>query len=459
MLARLARMLGFPKRSLDAAAGGRRWADDRRVTSPGALQAGAATIAARAAHFAANDALGSRIVESLTSNIVGVGIKPRSLLESEPVRRRLHARFRAWTDEADADGRMDFFALQAALVRDMVVTGEGLAVFTTSPSGAPQLRRLHPEQLDRSVTRPAEGGGIVHLGVEMDRGGRVVAYHIREDAPGSPFGMPSAPIRMPASEVIHLFRPLMPGQVRGLSWFTAVLVPAKELDALADAMLVRAKVAALFAGVVMDADGSGLLQGEGSDGTVTASLEPGALVSLPPGKSVEFADVPDQGGAAGLMVSTMRLIASGAGVTYEQASGDYSHTNYSSARAGLLEHRKFIETVQHHTVAFQLLRPVWNRFARWQVLMGGLPATLYQPALAVDWLPPGWPQVDPQKEIEATVAAINAGLKSRSEAIAERGLDAEDVDRQIAADAARLAKLGVVLQPAPSTSTTKEPAQ
>ncbi|MDF2119543.1 phage portal protein [Roseiarcaceae bacterium H3SJ34-1] len=463
MLSVFRRIMGLGKRSLDAAAGGRRWADDRRLPSATSLQASAATVGARAAYFAANNPIGSRIVESLVSNIIGTGIKPRSLVETEVIRTRLHRRWRAWTDAADADGAADLYGLQALLVRDMVVYGEGLAAFLAAPSGAPQLRRLHPEQLDRSITRPAGDGGIIHMGIELDRSGRRVAYWIRQSPPGDPFGFSVAPIRVPAADVVHIFRPLVAGQLRGVSWLAPVLLPAKELDALADAMLVRAKVAALFAGVVVDADGTGALPTDGAGDPSIASLEPGAMINLPPGKSIEFPDMPDQGGAAHLLTATMRLIAAGAGVTAEQASGDYSQINYSSARAALIEFRKFIESVQHHVIAFQLLRPVWSRFIRWQVLQGGVSAATYSAdrsaVEAVDWLPPRWDQVDPLKDTQAAVLQIENGLKSRSEFIAERGLDAEDVDRAIAADAARLARLSVALRPASNIIPVKEEQQ
>ncbi|MBP0574694.1 hypothetical protein J8J27_28700, partial [Mycobacterium tuberculosis] len=65
-------------RSLDAAGGGRRWADVRTVSSSGIVHAGASTVAARAAHFVLNDPRGARIVETLSANLVGTGIKPRS---------------------------------------------------------------------------------------------------------------------------------------------------------------------------------------------------------------------------------------------------------------------------------------------------------------------------------------------------------------------------------------------
>ncbi|NDC76245.1 phage portal protein, partial [bacterium] len=63
---------------------------------------------------------------------------------------------------------------------------------------------------------------------------------------------------------------------------------------------------------------------------------------------------------------------------------------------------------------------------------------------AAKWIPQGWSWVDPQKEFNAMKLAIRAGLMSRSEAISGNGYDAEDVDREIAADNARADALGLV---------------
>jgi len=448
-LARFLRRQAPPSatRSLDAAGGGRRWADARTVTSSGAVHASAATVAARAAHFALNDPRGARIVEMLTANIVGTGIKPRSLHPSEAVRARLHRGWIAWTDRADAEGRGDAYLLQALAARDLVTFGEALFLLGADASGAPTLRRLHPEQLDRSVTRRLDGGGAIVQGVEFDASGRIVAHHVRPVMPGDPLaGLALAPMRVPASDVVHLFRPLMPGQVRGLSWFAPVLLSAKELDALLDAMLVRAKVAAMHVGVITAPDGAVSYNGTQDGDALDVTLEPGAMPVLPPGRAVEFMDIPDQGGASALLVETLRAIAIGTGVTYEQLSGDYSKVNYSSERSAKLEFRRFIEGIQHHLMVFGFCRPTWDRFIRWQVLTGAVPAAAYladASAFGAKWLPPAWPWVDPLNDTAAAETALRNRLRSRSEIIAERGYDAEDVDAEIAADRARLAGLGI----------------
>jgi capsid protein len=69
----------------------------------------------------------------------------------------------------------------------------------------------------------------------------------------------------------------------------------------------------------------------------------------------------------------------------------------------------------------------------------------------VKWIPQGWQWVDPQKEFNAMLTAIRAGLLSRSEAISAFGYDAEDIDREIAADnaAGRCTRPGVRVRPAP----------
>jgi capsid protein len=63
--------------------------------------------------------------------------------------------------------------------------------------------------------------------------------------------------------------------------------------------------------------------------------------------------------------------------------------------------------------------------------------------IACSWLPPKWDWVDPLKDAKAEIEQIGAGLKSRTQALAERGLDAEQVDAEIAADREREQRLGL----------------
>ena len=61
----------------------------------------------------------------------------------------------------------------------------------------------------------------------------------------------------------------------------------------------------------------------------------------------------------------------------------------------------------------------------------------------VNWIPPGWDWVDPEKDASADAIAIAAGLKSRREVVAARGYDIEQLDAEIAADKAREKTMGL----------------
>jgi hypothetical protein len=73
----------------------------------------------------------------------------------------------------------------------------------------------------------------------------------------------STTVRVDAAEMIHLFRPLRPGQIRGEPWLARALVKLNELDQYDDAELVRKKTAAMFAGFVTRMSPEDNLLGEG----------------------------------------------------------------------------------------------------------------------------------------------------------------------------------------------------
>jgi lambda family phage portal protein len=167
-----------------------------------------------------------------------------------------------------------------------------------------------------------------------------------------------------------------------------------------------------------------------------------------------------------------RAVAAAMGVTYEQLTGDLTQVNYSSIRAGLLEFRRRVEALQHGVIVHQMCRPIWNAWMDQAVLEGSLAlpgyatdAKVRRDYQACKWIPQGWQWVDPLKEADAMKAAIRCGLMSRSEAISANGYDAEDVDREIAADNARADGLGLVLDSdprfdlAPSAAATAASAE
>lgn len=137
-----------------------------------------------------------------------------------------------------------------------------------------------------------------------------------------------------------------------------------------------------------------------------------------------------------LIKMSMQQLAAGLGVPVFTLSGDLSGANYSSLRAGLIPFLQRMEQVQYHVLVPQFLNPVWREVARWAATNGDLPAFESDPRrfLKAEWLPPRPLQVDPLKDVQATVAELEAGLVSRKKAVAERGWALADLDAEIAAD-------------------------
>lgn len=430
-------------RTYQAAQGGRRGSALKTMHSPLASIAQArGTLAARARYLAANNPLAESAVQAWVTALVGTGIKGQAKAPA-PLRGLLNDAFENWADDADADGISDFYGQQSLIIRRVVIDGEALAIFVQQDNRL-KLRILEAEQLDASHTATLSNGNVIVQGVEHDQSGKRVAYHIFDRPAGIDIAVTRSRTRYPASEVLHVFRRDVPGQVRGISWFAPVLVRMADLDGWRDAQLVRQRMAAMLAGFITSVDGtSAPLEGEQTGSTVLGGMEPGLLQYLAPGEDIRFSEPANMGAEVlGFAKITEREIASGLGIPAYLLTGDLSDVNYSSIRAGLVEFRRRVESLQHSMLAFQFLRPVWRRWATLEVLSGRVAATLPE-ALPVSWITPKQHFVDPAKDVEAEISAINAGLMSRREAVAARGIDIEALDAEIAADKARAASLGL----------------
>lgn len=452
-------------RRFDAAGGGRRWGGTphfgRTATE---VAAATATIRSRARHAFANHPYIANGVQALVTGLAGAGITPTSQATNEGTRARLTTLFSTWADDADHDGRTDFFGLQAAAVLATIVDGEAFVLLRHDAEDRLRLQLLPAELCDESLTRTTEGGGYIVQGVEFDAAGQRVAYWILAHCPTDAFAGNAAPAqRIASDDVVHLFRPLGAGQVRGLSWLAPILLAANEFDKLADALVMNAQVAAMFVGLVVDQNGTAggdFFDGSRDGNVLEAGLQPGTLQFLPPGYDVRWS-TPQ---AANQGVETARLtlegIAAGLGVPVHLLTGDLRQANYSSLRASLVSFRQRMEAVQFHTIIPQLCRPVWERFVGTAVLLDDLALDDPREGFPCEWLPPAQPWVDPLKDAEATAAMIAAGLMSRRQAVAALGYSIERLDAEIAADRAREARLGLVFgdQPAaPAKPNKPEP--
>ncbi|MBF0339674.1 MAG: phage portal protein [Magnetococcales bacterium] len=477
LLNRFAKLV-FPSRKASAAgyeaASSRGQLSNWRPGSEGVnslLFGNAAILRDRSRELVRRNAWASSGVESLVSNLVGTGIKPRSIVTDPAFNEKVHYLWDSWVREADAHGVLGFYGLQALAVRAMVEGGEVLVRMRNRlPSdglSVPfQIQLLEPEHLPFTLNQDQPNGNRVRGGIEFDRINRRVAYHLYPEHPGERnmfFSGSGVAIPVPASEIVHLYRPLRPGQTRGEPWLTQALVKLHQLDQYDDAELIRKKTAALIAGFVTEPSIDDPFAGENdqdvdSHGVAQIPWSPGTMQKLLPGEDVKFSDPTDVGGQYEIfMRMQLRSVAVAMGIPYEQLSGDLTGVSYSSIRAGLVEFRRRMEQWQQTIIIHQFCFPIWERWMDQAVLSGALRAPGYaarrREYQAVKWIPHGWSWVDPLKDITATVMMIRAGLTSRDQAVAELGYSAEEIDQAIANEQERADRLGLVLDSDPRKRT------
>jgi lambda family phage portal protein len=436
-------------RSFDAAAGGRRWHGAGVTPSiQAAVLAGREPVARRARDASINQPLANSAVEVWTGEAIGTEMRPVPQTGDDALDKIIADRFESWTDNADYFGLESFYGWQATAARRAFVDGEYFTLLVFDGDEL-RLKALDPAQVNPALSMELPGGGLVIAGVEVNEGGKPIAFHIyRNWIPGLPLLRGLESVRIDAADVLHLFRPDAAGQTRGMSRLASVLLRLRELDSLTDGQLVRLKIGALLAGFVTDADGT-LLQ----DGTAPgeASLEPGTMQRLRPGESVEFSKPPEIGAESNeFQRAVIREIGAGVQIPSFMLDHDMSQINFSSARTAIIAFRRRIEAWQDH-FAFQMLRPVYRRWLTVELLSGRVTAPMNESTLRHKWIAPKGQWLDPLKDAQAEALAIASGLTSRREAVAARGIDVESLDAEIAADRAREARLGISFAPPQQT--------
>jgi lambda family phage portal protein len=413
-------------------------------------------ITARARWLVRNNGYAVNAVESWAANTVGDGIKPISKIGDAARKEELQRLWLAWTDEADAEGLTDFYGLQRRAAREVFLAGEVFFRIRIRRAGdglsVPlQLQMLPAEMLPLEQTGIAVNGNVIRQGIEFDRIGRRVAYHFFRRHPGDSTdpGLAGEIVRVPASEVIHVIDPVEGGQLRGVSKLAPAIVKLFLLDQYDDAELDRKKVAAMYAMFVTSpAPENPLAPAEDDETPAGVEISPGQIVRLDPGEDVTVGQPADSGGTyEPFQYRTLLQISAALGIPYPYIANDMVKGNFSNSRLALIEFRRRVSAWQHSVMVYQLCRPVYARWMDAAVLSGALTLPGYEAnrvqLLTADWLPTKWDWVDPLKDANAEIASIEAGLKSRTQAIAERGYDAEQVDREIAAERERERLLGL----------------
>lgn len=401
---------------------------------------------------------------TLTTNVVGWGIQPKPKIDGEALGLTDEARdewerntlreFRLWAENpmCDAERQQNFYGLQQLAFLSELVSGDVFVLFGMKENKrTPYTTTLRVLEADRvstpdsqegeSESTETESGGRIVDGVEIDKEGAVIRYHIASrhplmenataeiewvpiDAIGKDTGYPN---------VLHIMTVERPEQRRGIPFVAAQIEQIKQLDRYLTSELAANVVSSMLtAFIISDADDGklGMEDAVNEDEKVTddelkLELAPGAIYSMPPGKKIQELNPLRNNSAFESFVSTMEtLIGASMGIPKEVLVKKYE-SNYTAARGALLD---FWREVRVRRTAFNASfnQPIYEQWLSEAVANGRIeaPGFFDDPAIRQAWCGCMWMgasmgHVDPLKEVKAATERIANNITTQEQEASE----------------------------------------
>src|ERR1035437_2450640 len=139
--------------------------------------------------------------------------------------------------------------------------------------------------------------------------------------------------------------------------------------------------------------------------------------------------------------------AAAVGLPYEIFSGDIRQVSDRTLRVLINDFRRFAEQRQWQIIIPMLCQPVIEWFAEAALLAGKITIDELESVRRVEHAPHGWQYIHPVQDPAGKKIEVDAGFRSRSSVIGERGDDPDLVDEERQLDAERAKALGLDLGP------------
>ena len=401
---------------------------------------------------------------TLTTNVVGWGIQPKPKIDGEALglsdeaqdewERNTLREFKLWAENpmCDAERQQNFYGLQQLAFLSELVSGDAFVLFGMKENKrTPYTTVIRILEADRvstpdsqdgeSESTELDGGGRIVDGVEIDKEGAVVRYHIASrhplmenatdivewtaiDAIGKDTGYPN---------ILHIMTVERPEQRRGIPFVAAQIEQIKQLDRYLTSELAANVVSSMLtAFIISDADDGklGMEDAVNEDEKVTddelkLELAPGAIYSMPPGKKIQELNPLRNNSAFESFVATMEtLIGASMGIPKEVLVKKYE-SNYTAARGALLD---FWREVRVRRTAFNASfnQPIYEQWLSEAVANGRIeaPGFFDDPAIRQAWCGCMWMgasmgHVDPLKEVKAATERIANNITTQEQEASE----------------------------------------
>lgn len=403
------------------------------------------------------------------TNVIGMGLQLKSKIDHEALgmtpekaaawQRKTEKEFALWANNkraCDATGVNDFYSMQQLAFSSWLTSGDAFVVikqYDPKPF-MPYSLRLHIIEADRVRTPgkagqlltdgKAENGNKIFDGVEVNSNGAIVAYYVHNNYPNEIHADKDDYVRVEAygektglPNILQLMDSERPEQYRGVTYLAPVIEPLLQLRRYTDAELTAANIESCFAAFIKTNAGTTEMPfnevGWGDvagvpDSTPEVSRDPneyelgaGTVNILDPGEDVVFADPKRPSGGFDNFVAAVATQVGAALEIPKDLLMKAFNASYSASRAALLEAWKAFQ-MRRKWFTTDFCRPVYEIWlaeavARGRILAPGFfaNATIRQAYLGSEWIGPSQGMLDPTKEIEAEVLAIQHGFSTHEQ--------------------------------------------
>ena len=422
---------------------GEKWLPSR-LSSNDAISAELQTLIERAQDLYRNDCYAASAINGRVDNVIGGGIRPQSRVvakrgvvtpaQAEDFNSQAERLFATWARLERWEDK------QRQLERCNGIYGESWLLMDDNDD--PQkpvtlsVQVIHPQRIQLHSVRQNTAGVSRRLGMRLNSAGQPIAAYVSKTLPNDSHAYNLEEDEVGLDSLLHCFEEQTPGQLRGIPWLAPAMGRLKDLKDFVHANLIAEQVAACTGAFIGGVTDPVLLAESGRSKSNLEDMAPGAIQYLGDGETITFSDPARPGTTLAPYVEwSLHGVAAALRYPYELLAKQFTN-NFSGGRLALIDGRITFKVWQTCLIE-RVCRKVWARFVDQCVYQGALQISpiVYEQNrdhfLQHQWIPPGWPWVDPEKEVRADVAAIEAGLTTQTESLASRGRDFDETLQQI----------------------------
>jgi lambda family phage portal protein len=423
------------------------------------------TLRSRSRQLFMNAPIATSAIKTNRTNVVGQGLKLKSRLDIDKLgltqeqadmwEKNTEREFNLWAKSrwCDATRLNNFYELQQIALISWLMNGDGWALIKNQrvTSYMPYSINIHLVEADRISTperinndeisyidegkKKLKNGNIISNGVEIDKNGGVVAYWLCNSYPDDYSSASKKWVRIEAfgkttgnPNILQLMESERCEQYRGVPYLSPVIEALKQVSRYTEAELTAAVVTAFFTAFIKQEDsraevafGESIPEEERVDDVDPNSYELGAgtINILGPNEDVVIADPKrPASGFDPFVKAILKQVGAALEIPFELLIKSFE-SSYSASRAALLEAWKAFR-MRRIWFADDFCQPIYEIWLSEAVARGRIkaPGFFNDPSIknawcGSEWIGPSQGQIDPVREVNASILKVNNGFSTR----------------------------------------------